>query len=147
MTDTSHTPLPWIIDADRGGVYKGGIQIRTADKSVDICQLLGGTVIDKAEQFANAEMIVAAVNERESLKKRIGDYEAMEYPRLVKINELRMREREADKALIGELVEALKSMIRLSDMGFEESMKEPEENGNYVSYNKAKTALAKAGAV
>jgi len=39
-------------------------------------------------------------------------------------------------------IEALEGMIRLADMGLEESLREPEENGNYAAYNRAKEALA-----
>jgi Lar family restriction alleviation protein len=45
---------------------------------------------------------------------------------------------------IEEMREALRNMIRLADMGFEESMREPEENGNYVAYTRAKAALSLA---
>ena len=38
----------------------------------------------------------------------------------------------------------LANMIRLSDMGFTESMCEPEENGNFAGYNRAVEALAEA---
>jgi hypothetical protein len=43
-----------------------------------------------------------------------------------------------------ELYEACEAMIRLADMGLEESLREPEEGGNYAAYNRAKAALAKA---
>lgn len=40
-----------------------------------------------------------------------------------------------------EVVEALREMIRLADMGLEESLKEPEENGNFAAYQRAKRVL------
>jgi hypothetical protein len=35
-------------------------------------------------------------------------------------------------------------MVRLADMGFEASLKEPEENGNYAAYERAKRFLSAA---
>jgi hypothetical protein len=46
---------------------------------------------------------------------------------------------------VSELVEALREMLRLADMGLEESLREPEENGNYAAYTRAKALLAKLG--
>lgn len=37
---------------------------------------------------------------------------------------------------------ALDDILRLSDMGFEESMQQPEDNGNFAAYNRARAALA-----
>ncbi len=54
-------------------------------------------------------------------------------------------EAETLRARLGELDGALREMIRLADMGFEESMKEPEENGNYAAYTRAKRALERTG--
>jgi hypothetical protein len=39
------------------------------------------------------------------------------------------------------LASALEEMLRLADMGFEEAMAEPEENGCYAAYTKAKAVL------
>lgn len=36
----------------------------------------------------------------------------------------------------------LSEMIRLADMGLKESLREPEEGGNYAAYNRAKECLA-----
>lgn len=41
-----------------------------------------------------------------------------------------------------EAISALREMVRLADMGFEASLKEPEENGNYAAYERAKRVLA-----
>jgi len=41
-----------------------------------------------------------------------------------------------------EAVALLRDMVRLSEMGFEQSMLEPEENGNFVTFNRAKAFLA-----
>lgn len=41
-----------------------------------------------------------------------------------------------------EAVKALKEMVRLSEMGFEESMAQPEENGNFAAFERAKAALS-----
>lgn len=41
---------------------------------------------------------------------------------------------------------ALSEMLRLADMGFEESLREPEESGNYAAYNRAKEILAESEA-
>lgn len=41
-----------------------------------------------------------------------------------------------------EAVEIIREMVRLADMGFDESMKEPEENGNFAVYERAKQFLA-----
>lgn len=43
-----------------------------------------------------------------------------------------------------DLYEACAAMVRLSQMGLEESLREPEENGNYAAFNRAVAALAKA---
>jgi hypothetical protein len=59
----------------------------------------------------------------------------------------RRDEREANARLIAaapELYEAVADMIRLADMGLEESLREPQDSGNYAAYNRAKAALAKA---
>lgn len=46
-----------------------------------------------------------------------------------------------------DMLEALKAMLRLADMGFEESLREPEVNGNFAAYELARAALSKATAV
>jgi len=43
---------------------------------------------------------------------------------------------------IAALRSALGEMLRLADMDFEESLREPEENGNYAAYNRARAALS-----
>ena len=48
------------------------------------------------------------------------------------------------RALADRLAKAAHGMMRLSEMGFEQSMKEPEENGNYSVYCRMKEALAEA---
>jgi cell division protein ZapA (FtsZ GTPase activity inhibitor) len=45
------------------------------------------------------------------------------------------------KGRIERLEAALRDMIRLADMGLEESLHEPEENGNFAAYNRARAAL------
>ena len=40
-----------------------------------------------------------------------------------------------------EAVRLLRGIVRLSEMGFEASMREPEEDGNYAVYNRAKAFL------
>lgn len=47
-------------------------------------------------------------------------------------------------AAASDMAAALRDMIRLADMGLDESLGEPEENGNYAAYNRAAAALAKA---
>ena len=42
---------------------------------------------------------------------------------------------------IARLEAALRDLLRLADMGFEQSMNEPEEDGNYVAYTRARAAL------
>lgn len=42
----------------------------------------------------------------------------------------------------GDAAEIIREMVRLADMGFEESLREPEENGNYAVYERAKRYLA-----
>lgn len=44
------------------------------------------------------------------------------------------------------LLEALQGMVRLSEMGFLESLNEPEENGNFAAFERAKRAIANAAA-
>lgn len=43
-----------------------------------------------------------------------------------------------------EMLAALKEMVRLSEMGFEASLREPIENGNYAAYERARAVIAKA---
>jgi hypothetical protein len=45
------------------------------------------------------------------------------------------------RAQLAQAAEALEWMIRLADMGFEESMKEPQENGNFAAYENAKRVV------
>jgi hypothetical protein len=45
-------------------------------------------------------------------------------------------------ARIEALEDGLRGMLRLADMGFAESMVEPEERGNYAAYNRACELLA-----
>lgn len=45
------------------------------------------------------------------------------------------------------LYEALSEMVRLSQMGLEESLREPEENGNYAAFNRAVAALNQVRAI
>lgn len=45
-----------------------------------------------------------------------------------------------------EATEIIRNLVRLADMGFEESMREPEENGNFAWYERAKRYLAAAPA-
>lgn len=47
-----------------------------------------------------------------------------------------------DNASFSEAVAVVREMVRLADMGLEESLKEPEENGNYSAYLRAKRFLA-----
>jgi hypothetical protein len=56
-------------------------------------------------------------------------------------------ERQANARLIAaapDMYAALKEILRLADLGFEQSLKEPEENGNFAAYERARAALAKA---
>lgn len=41
-----------------------------------------------------------------------------------------------------EAVNVIRDLVRLADMGFEASLREPEENGNYATYERAKRFLA-----
>lgn len=43
---------------------------------------------------------------------------------------------------LGEVLEALKGIVRLSEMGFEESLRQPEETGNFAAFERAKAAIA-----
>jgi hypothetical protein len=45
-----------------------------------------------------------------------------------------------------EVTNACSDMIRLADMGLEESLTEPEEDGNFAAYNRAKAAVLTARA-
>lgn len=47
-----------------------------------------------------------------------------------------------EQGFSSEALEALREMVRLADMGLEEALKEPEENGNYAAYLRAKRVLA-----
>lgn len=42
----------------------------------------------------------------------------------------------------GQAVEVLREMVRLADLGFEASLAEPEENGNFAIYERAKRLIA-----
>lgn len=57
-----------------------------------------------------------------------------------------MTEAKHTPALIERAREAIRGMLRLADMGFEESLREPEENGNFAAYNRAKAVLAELDA-
>lgn len=50
---------------------------------------------------------------------------------------------ESAEARVKELEAGLREMIRLADMGYEASLREPEENGNFAAYERARALLQK----
>lgn len=43
---------------------------------------------------------------------------------------------------VQELYESMRGMLRLSEMGYEQSLQEPEENGNFAAYERAKRSIS-----
>jgi hypothetical protein len=113
------------------------IEISEIDAAIDA--LSRPTPTDHAETIANA----LEAGRTHAIERRCGwppgtfagveaDIALIEIPRAEYDQLLR------DKAVMRE---ALAGMIRLADMGLEESLREPEEHGNYAAYNRAVAAL------
>ena len=64
MTNTQHTPTPWLVVPEKLGSY----QIRTVDDDVTIAGTFGYGADDRKDQeAANAAFIVRAVNSHDAL--------------------------------------------------------------------------------
>lgn len=105
-----------------GSNFQKGTTIKTLDTGKVLAALT-------REGEKHVAFIVEAVNEYETLRQRIENYEAMEYPRL--------------KVLNDELVEALKRIIKNWDDEFTIDDSHPY---NKETWRLVQAALAKAGA-
>lgn len=73
MSETKHTPLPWRLIDERDEEYAGAVIVNEGGHIIADCNIFGGdNPTPERECFANAELIVTAVNAGPKVEELVG---------------------------------------------------------------------------